>query len=78
MKIEFCEKNEGHEEVLELLKSNHPDYETEVKSCIEYCHKCQGHVIAKIGNNYYDAPDPKGLYDKIIDHFFRLPNSFIG
>lgn len=78
MKIEFCEKNKSCNEVITMLKENHPEYETKVQSCLGFCEKCQDRVIAKIGDDFIDAPEANELYEKIIDHFFRIPNCYIG
>lgn len=78
MKIQFPNDSKDYKEVIEMLKSNHPDYETEIVSSLYYNDKKSGSIIAKIGEKYYEANNPDELYEKIVDHFFRLPNCFIG
>jgi uncharacterized protein YuzB (UPF0349 family) len=78
MKVQFCKNNSFTNEVVELLKQNHPDYQTEVRQCLGYCNVCEKQAVAKIGDDYFKAEDGPDLFQKIVDHFFRIPSSFIG
>jgi len=78
MKVLFCKNNSFTKEVVELLNQNHPEYQTEVQSCLDFCDVCKEQAIAKIGDDYFKAKDGSELFQKIVDHFFRVPSSFIG
>lgn len=78
MKIQFISQNEGYEKVIELLKENHPEYKIEITEDIRYTSSSSPIFAVKIGNNFLESETPEGLYEKIVDHFFKIPNCFIG
>ncbi|MFD3156076.1 hypothetical protein ACFIJ5_04330 [Haloimpatiens sp. FM7330] len=78
MKIEFLGPNGEYKEIMDILNENHPDYDIKILSNYNVSNKFNNELVAKIGDKYYHAPTSKELYDKITDHFFRLPNCFIG
>lgn len=78
MKIQFSSQNEGYKEVIEMLKENHPEYKTEVQQDIGYSSESSSALVAKIGPDFFEGKTPHELYQKIVDHFFKIPNCFIG
>ena len=67
VKVKLCKKNKWTDALTTMITQTHPNINISTKKCIDKCHKCKVHPIAKVDKEILVGEDEKDLYNMIIN-----------
>ncbi|MBU3111504.1 DUF1450 domain-containing protein [Clostridium lacusfryxellense] len=59
MKVKLCKKNQWTNAVTTMITESHPNINISTKKCIDKCHTCKVHPIAKVDKEVLVGVDAK-------------------
>lgn len=66
MQVSFCRENQCREEVINLLRENHPEYNITENKCIGECGKCTHLYICRVEGKLLESDTAIGLYEQLV------------